>query len=64
MIPTNPLASLVDSSFLSIITFSIIFGVFMIRTGGESAETLRRLFQSSFDVMMRLTMAIISLAPI
>jgi proton glutamate symport protein len=64
MIPTNPLASLVDSSFLSIITFSIIFGVFMIRTGGESAETLRRFFQSSFDVMMRLTMAIISLAPI
>lgn len=64
MIPTNPISSLADSSFLSIITFSIIFGVFIIRVGGRTAEVLRELFRSSFEVMMRLTMAIISLAPI
>lgn len=64
MIPTNPLRSLVDSSFLSIITFSILFGVFIIRTGGRTAETLREFFEAAFQVMMRLTMAVISLAPV
>lgn len=64
MIPTNPINALASSSFLSIITFSIIFGVFIIRVGGETAETLRKLFQAAFEVMMRLTMAIIRLAPI
>ena len=63
MIPTNPLRSLTDSSFLSIITFSIIFAVFIVRTGGETARVLREFFQAAFEVMMRLTMAIISLAP-
>lgn len=64
MIPTNPLRALVDSSFLSIITFSILFGVFIIRTGGRTADTLRELFEAAFQVMMRLTMAVIALAPI
>ncbi len=63
MIPTNPLESLVASNFLSIITFSIIFAVFLVRTGGENARVLREFFQAAFEVMMRLTMAIISLAP-
>lgn len=64
MIPTNPISSLAGSQFLSIITFSILFGVFIIRVGGKTAETLREFFEASFQVMMRLTMAIISLAPI
>jgi len=63
MIPTNPIQSLASSSFLSIITFSIIFGVFIVRTGGETSRVLRDFFQAAFEVMMRLTMAIISLAP-
>jgi len=63
MIPTNPIQSLASSSFLSIITFSIIFAVFIVRTGGETARVLRDFFQAAFEVMMRLTMAIISLAP-
>jgi Na+/H+-dicarboxylate symporter len=64
MIPTNPINSLANSSFLSIITFSILFGVFIIRVGGRTAKVLRELFQALFEVMMRLTMAIIRLAPI
>jgi proton glutamate symport protein len=64
MIPTNPLRALVDSSFLSIITFSILFGIFIIRTGGRTAELLRDFFEAAFQVMMRLTMAVIALAPI
>lgn len=64
MIPTNPISSLAGSQFLSIITFSILFGVFIIKVGGKTADTLRDFFEASFQVMMRLTMAIIALAPI
>lgn len=64
MIPSNPVQSLANAEFLSIITFSILVGVFIIFTGGKSGETLRAFFQSAFDVMMNLTMAIIKLAPI
>ncbi len=64
MIPSNPVESLAGAEFLSIITFSILIGVFIIRTGGSSAETMRNFFNSAFDVMMNLTTAIIRLAPI
>ena len=64
MIPTNPFGAIAASQFLSIITFSILFGVFIIKVGGKTADTLRDFFEASFQVMMRLTMAIIALAPI
>ena len=64
MVPTNPIQSLAGAEFLSIITFSILIGLFIIQTGGKSGETLRNLFQSGFDVMMRMTMFVIHLAPI
>lgn len=63
MIPTNPIQAIANSSFLSIITFSIIFGIFIVRTGGDHARRLQQLFEAAFEVMMRLTMAIINLAP-
>ncbi|HUG90279.1 MAG TPA: dicarboxylate/amino acid:cation symporter, partial [Planctomycetaceae bacterium] len=64
MIPSNPFAAIAQAEFLSIITFSILVGVCIIYVGGQTAETLRNLFQAGFEVMMRLTMAIIRLAPI
>lgn len=64
MIPANPVESLANGDFLSIITFSVLLGIFIIYTGGKSAEFLRDFFQSAFDVMMRMTMFIIRLAPI
>jgi proton glutamate symport protein len=64
LIPTNPIAAVANGQFLSIITFSILFGVFLIRTGGASAEFFRKFFQSSFEIIMNMTLAIIKLAPI
>lgn len=64
MIPANPVESLAGGEFLSIITFSILLGVVIIYTGGEAADTLRRFFDAGFKVMMRMTLAIIRLAPI
>ncbi len=64
LIPANPLASLAEGNFLSIISFSILLGVFTVLVGGRSAEVINDLFSALFDVIMRMTMAIIALAPI
>lgn len=64
MIPENPIESLAGAEFLSIITFSILLGIFIIHVGGRSGEILREFFQAAFDVMMSMTMFIIRLAPI
>lgn len=64
MIPPNPIQSLAQAEFLSIITFSILFGLFIIRVGGRSSEVMRGLFQAAFDVIMSMTQAVIRLAPI
>jgi Na+/H+-dicarboxylate symporter len=64
MIPENPIYAIANGDFLSIIVFSILLGIFIIRTGGESGERLRGFFEAGFDVMMQMTLFIISLAPI
>jgi Na+/H+-dicarboxylate symporter len=64
MIPSNPIQALANGDFLSIITFSILLGLFIIRAKGKSGDTLKHFFQSAFEVMMGMTMAIIKLAPI
>ena len=64
MIPPNPFQALANGNFLSIIAFSLMFGVCTIWVGGKAAERISELFDAAFHVMMRLTMVIIELAPI
>lgn len=64
MIPTNPFAAIAQSSFLSVISFTIVFCIFALQVGGETLRRLRELAEDSFAVMMRLTTAIIKLAPL
>ncbi len=64
MIPPNPIAAVSTGKFLSIIAFSLAFGVCTILVGGAPARHIGELFEAMFQVMMKLTMAIISLAPI
>ncbi|HHH31133.1 MAG TPA: dicarboxylate/amino acid:cation symporter [Polyangiaceae bacterium] len=64
MIPHNPVQATAEGDMLPVIFFTLLFGLFVSITGGEHAERLRGLFESGFAVMMRMTMAIISLAPI
>ncbi len=63
MIPANPIQSLASASFLSIITFSILLGIFIIKAG-KNGDAMRNLFTSAFEVMMGMTMFVIALAPI
>jgi Na+/H+-dicarboxylate symporter len=67
LIPKNPMAAIADpsnGSILAVIFFAILFGVFIVKVGGESGARLTAFFGAAFDVMMSLTMFLIRLAPI
>ena len=64
MIPPNPFAAAAEGNFLSIIAFSLAFAVCTILVGGKTAERINELVDAAFQVMMKLTMLIIRLAPI
>lgn len=64
LIPVNPFQAIAEGEFLSIISFAIVFGLFVNLVGGEAARQLSSFFEAAFHVMMALTAWIISLAPI
>jgi proton glutamate symport protein len=64
MIPQNPFAATAEGDMLPIIFFGIAFGLFAAIVGGAHGETIRRFFEAIFEVMMRMTMAVLELAPI
>ena len=64
MIPTNPIAAIADSHFLSIISFTLAFSIFAVIVGGKTLSAIRTAAEAGFEVMMAMTMAIIALAPL
>jgi Na+/H+-dicarboxylate symporter len=64
MIPRNPFEALARAEFLSVIAFSLFFGICTILVGGRTAEVIGSFFSAAFDVMMTMTMFIIRLAPL
>lgn len=64
LIPANPLAALTEPNFLSIIAFTIAIAIFAMRIGGSTAERVHTAAKTAFEVIMAMTTAIISLAPL
>ena len=64
MIPTNIFEALVSFDILAVIFFSILFGFFITRVDSKSKEFLTTLFNSGFEVMMKLTHFIIRFTPL
>lgn len=62
IIPTNPLAALVEGDVLAVIFFSILVGVAIMMVG-ERAKPLKYFFEASADVVMKITMWVMGLAP-
>ena len=60
IIPDNPINSLASGTMLQVIVFALIIGVILAKMG-ERAETVANFFN---DIMMEMTMMIMSLAPI
>ncbi len=63
MIPPNPVNAITEGRFLGIIAFTIAFGIFAILIGGAVKESIGSISKACFQVMMRMTSAIIKLAP-
>ena len=63
IIPDNPMKSLASGEMLQIIVFALIIGVILAKLG-EKADTVAKFFTQFNDVMMEMTMIIMSLAPI
>lgn len=64
LIPANPFQAMAEGEFLSIISFAILFGLFVNLVGGEQGRRIASFFEAVFHVMMSMTAWIISLAPI
>jgi len=64
MVPTNIFEALVSFDILAIIFFSILFGFFITRIDSKPKEFLTNLFNSGFEVMMKLTHFIIRFTPL
>lgn len=62
-VPENIFRSLADGNMLPIIFFSILFGYFTNLTSTAHQQVIRRFFDSVYEVIMKITMAIIRLTP-
>lgn len=63
IIPDNPVNSLASGSMLQIIVFALIIGVILAKLGYR-AETVSNFFGQFNDIMMEMTMMVMSLAPV
>lgn len=63
IIPTNPIASLVEGNVLQIIVFALFLGV-SINFAGEKGKPLLEVLESLADVMYRLTSIVMEFSPI
>lgn len=64
MVPINIFEALVSFDILAIIFFSILFGFFITRLDSKHKDFLTNLFDSGFEVMMKLTHFIIRFTPL
>ncbi|MCH8148870.1 MAG: dicarboxylate/amino acid:cation symporter, partial [Planctomycetes bacterium] len=64
MIPPNPVKAVTEGQFLGIIAYSLAFAIFALLVGGKTADTVRAFAGAGFEVMMKMTMAVIKLAPL
>lgn len=62
IIPTNPVAALANGEILSIIFFSILFGISVL-LAGERARPIANAFGAMAEVMQKLTRGVMEVAP-
>lgn len=63
IIPKNPIGAMANADMLPIIVFALFVGIMLAKLGSK-ASTVSNFFSQFNDVMMEMTMAIMSIAPI
>jgi Na+/H+-dicarboxylate symporter len=64
IVPTNIFEALANGNMLAIILFAILFGIFITKVKPDYRSHLETFFSSIFEVMMKLTLFVIKLAPL
>lgn len=64
IVPSNVFEAIVNNNTLSVIFFSILFGIFLTRIPTKSQRVLLDFFNAVFDVIMKLTSFLVRLAPL
>lgn len=61
--PSNPVQAMADGNMLQVIVFSILFGIAISRTGGEVGSNMRTFFENLNEVVLKMMMLLMELAP-
>ena len=64
MVPVNIVAAAAQGQMLGLIFFSLLFGYFMTRIAGPSAQVLKDFWEGIFAVMMKITDWVMLFAPL
>ena len=64
IVPDNIFKTLTEGDLLAIIFFAILFGFFVTKVGEKSRTVIIDFFQAAFEVIMKITLSVIKLAPI
>ncbi|MCU4415323.1 dicarboxylate/amino acid:cation symporter [Acinetobacter sp. WU_MDCI_Axc73] len=62
--PANLVKAALENQLLGLIIFALLCGYFLNQMQGKAAQTLKDMVNASYDVIMKITMLIISFAPI
>ncbi len=64
MIPSNPIQAAANFELIQVLVFTILFGCFTLAVKAEYRKVIGDIANAVFEIMMKLTVAIISVAPI
>ncbi len=63
LVPLNPFRAMADADVLQVIVFALLVGFFILRVPQPYRETLERVFQGGFELMMRIVHFVLWFAP-
>ncbi|WP_062057515.1 dicarboxylate/amino acid:cation symporter [Cellvibrio sp. OA-2007] len=61
--PSNPVQAMAEGNMLQVIVFSILLGIAISRTGGEVGSSMKTLFEHLNEVVLKMMMLLMQLAP-
>jgi len=64
MVPDNIFSAMAQGQVLPVITFAILFGLFMTRVTGPNVDAVQRVVNGVLEVIQKLTLAVVRLAPV
>jgi proton glutamate symport protein len=64
LVPDNVIDAMARTEVLPVISFAILFGLFMTRLNGPNVDTVQRVVDGVLEVIQSLTLAIVKLAPV